>query len=65
LENDLSGNDASPNSAKGQLNAVLADTSANGLKTWVQTQMDVDRIDMPSFNEFKSRLNKVIESLKP
>jgi len=63
LENDLSGNDASPNSAKSQLKAVLADTSANGLKEWVETQMDVDRIDMPSFNEFKNRLLEVIGSL--
>jgi hypothetical protein len=65
LENDLSGNDASPNSAKSQLKAVLADTSAHGLKEWVETQMNVDRIDMPSFNEFKNRLLEVIGSLKP
>ncbi len=63
LENDLSGNDASPHSAKSQLKALLADTSANGLKEWVETQMDVDRIDMPSFNQFKKRLLEVIGSL--
>jgi hypothetical protein len=50
LENSLSGNDASPNSAKKQLGKILPDTSASGLKTWMETALDIDRIDMPSFN---------------
>jgi len=63
LENSLSGNDASPNSAKQQLGTILPDTSASGLKTWVETTLDIDRIDMPSFNQFKQSLTQVIESL--
>jgi len=63
LENALSGNDDSPNSAKKQLGDILPDTSAEGLKTWVETALDIDRIDMPSFNQFKQSLEKAIESL--
>ena len=63
LENDLSGNDGSPNSAKDQLRAILADTTANGLNAWVEAELDIDRIDMPSFNQFKQSLTQAIESL--
>lgn len=63
LENTLSGNDASPHSAKKQLGDILPDTSASGLKTWVETALDIDRIDMPSFNQFKQSLTQAIESL--
>lgn len=63
LEDSLSGNDASPNSAKSRLAELIDDTSSTGLRSWVEESVDVDRIDMPSFNHFKGRLVEVLESL--
>jgi hypothetical protein len=56
LENE-SGNDASPNSLKIQLAEIL-----NG-RQLEPTEIDAHRINMPSFNAFRSRLDEVAQSL--
>lgn len=62
----ISGNDRSPNSAKKQLAAIqkahprgaddLADLVVEGV-------VDVQRIDMPSFNEFRERMTEVARTM--
>lgn len=59
---DESGNDDSPNSLKAQLEKVLG-TSPNALmlSELVSTrEINVKRIDMPSFNRFKERLQECL-----
>lgn len=62
LENE-SGNDTSPNSLKGKLSTALDGcVSRTELNEMVQDgRIDVDRIDMPSFNVFRKRLKEVVE----
>jgi hypothetical protein len=66
---DESGNDASPNSLKSQIEAkeclgepatrlLLNDKIDAG-------EIDIDRIDMDSMNKFKQRLNEVLDTLLP
>jgi hypothetical protein len=66
---DESGNDASPNSLKSQIEAktclgepatrlLLNDKIDAG-------EIDLDRIDMDSLNKFKDRLNEVLDGLLP
>lgn len=60
---DESGNDASPNSLKKQLAAVLdgADSRADINDLLRDKAIDVTRIDMPSFNVFKGDLKRAVE----
>ncbi len=52
-----SGNDASPNSLKRQLIEALEDElGAEALAGKVAAELDVERLDMPSFNTFKTYL---------
>lgn len=62
LENE-SGNDASPNSLKQQLAAALdgADNRAEINALLYEKVIDVERIDMPSFNFFKDNLRSVVK----
>lgn len=54
---DAPGNDASPNSLKKQLAATLGKQgSAQELAEKVASELDVDKLEMPSFNAFKNRL---------
>lgn len=60
---ERSGNDASPNSLKAELETILAPTpvntqTLNGLIE--EGRIDPKRIDMPSFNAFKQALNDAI-----
>jgi hypothetical protein len=59
---DRSGNDDSPNSLKKELVEILkGHTSREELRELVTTRkIDFNRIDMPSFNEFRIRLEEVI-----
>jgi hypothetical protein len=63
LENE-SGNDKGPNPLKQQLSdALQADASTEQLNDMVKGhQIDVHRIDMPSFNAFKDNLRQVVKS---
>ncbi|MDQ7016882.1 MAG: hypothetical protein Q9N68_10960 [Gammaproteobacteria bacterium] len=60
-----SGNDNAPHSLKTQLARVLAgEVSAQGIADRVREHnIDVCRIDMPSFNQFKCRLTDVVRSI--
>lgn len=60
---EISGNDASPNSAKSQLDDVFgAHQSGNELCEWLDANhIDEDKLStMPSFLEFKRRLDEVV-----
>lgn len=61
---DASGNDASPNSLKKQLAAVIGEhTSVEELSDWIRSgQIDPGRIEMPSFAAFKHELNRAMDS---
>lgn len=63
LENE-SGNDASPNSLKMQLDvAVGSHASAEELSDWVREgRIDPGMIDMPSLDAFKIELNRAMDS---
>jgi hypothetical protein len=57
----LSGNDNSPNSLKLKLSEVLDDTSSLQLNQMIERNViDIQSIDMPSFNAFKSKLQQAI-----
>lgn len=63
---DISGNDASPNSAKRQLDAALKarKTSREELTDMLADgRINPDHIDMPSFNEFRQRVVEVAQNL--
>ena len=64
LENE-SGNDDSPNPLKGQLRVALdgEDSTLSQTNKVKDRDVDVTRIDMPSFNAFKSRLVEVVKSV--
>ncbi len=59
---DRSGNDKSPNSLKGELKEQLGHVaSREELCEVVNNQtVDIDRIDMPSFHAFRTRLEEVV-----
>lgn len=61
----LSGNDDSPNPAKSQLDEALGgDTNAEELADFVSDgRVDVQRIDMPSFGQFRSRMVEVARAM--
>lgn len=62
----LSGNDASPNSAKKRLEMLLQDLdrSSSELSSMVESgDIDPRRIDMESFNRFKDRLMEVVKAM--
>lgn len=63
LENE-SGNDASPNALKQQLAAALdgADSRVAINALLHDKKIDVDQIDMPSFNVFKANLKNAVET---
>jgi hypothetical protein len=63
LENE-SGNDKGLNPLKEQLSEALQDNdSAEQLNDMVRShEIDVHRIDMPSFNAFKDNLKEVVKS---
>jgi hypothetical protein len=62
---DESGNDRSPNSLKSQLKEHLGESpTTDFLNEKIDTgELDIDRIDMPSANAFKTRLNNVLTDL--
>lgn len=61
-----SGNDHSPNSLKAELATLLAAAiDAELLREKVETDLDVDRIKMPSFTTFKEHLERVIVGSYP
>lgn len=61
----ISGNDDSPNPAKAQLERELGDdTNAQALADRVSDgRVDVQRINMPSFNEFRQRMEQVARDM--
>lgn len=63
---ELSGNDASPYSAKSKLDQRLTalGKTLNDLPDMVQKgSVDAARIDMPSFNMFRDRLSEVVRAM--
>lgn len=62
---DESGNDASPNSLKSQIEAYLGEPATHLLLNDKidDGEIDIDRIDMGSLNKFKKRLNEVLDLL--
>jgi hypothetical protein len=60
---DESGNDASPNSLKSQIEAYLGEPATRLLLNDKidAGAIDIDRIDMDSLNKFKKRLNEVLD----
>jgi len=62
---DLSGNDASPNSPKRKLEEYLEHAPSNDeMCGWITDgRVDPTKIDMPSFNAFKSRLEEVLTDI--
>jgi hypothetical protein len=64
---DESGNDASPNSLKSQIEAYLGESATRLLLNDKidAGEIDIDRIDMDSMNKFKQRLNEVLDCLLP
>lgn len=63
---NLSGNDASPNSAKKQLEATLASRQRkiDQLVEMIESgEIQATRIDMPSFNRFRTRLEEVARGM--
>jgi hypothetical protein len=66
LEDAISGNDNAPNSAKSQLATLIpaADNTAVGLADKVSDNtIDAARIDMPSYNRFRERLEHVTRKM--
>ena len=60
---EASGNDASPNSLKDQLQALKGPAGANQQAQWVRDgDVDAQRIDMPSFNLFHVVLDAALEA---
>lgn len=60
---DASGNDASPNSLKGQLEQVAGAAGADEQAQWLRDgTVDVNRIDMPSFNAFRGELERALSA---
>jgi hypothetical protein len=60
---DRSGNDNSPNALKSELKELLSDTLplVETLCNRIESgDIDADKIDMPSFQAFRSRLEEVI-----
>jgi hypothetical protein len=64
---DESGNDASPNSLKSQIEKCLGEPATRLLLNDKidSGEIDIDRIDMDSMNKFKQRLNDVLDDLLP
>jgi hypothetical protein len=64
---DESGNDASPNSLKSQIEECLGEPATRELLNDKidAGEIEIDRIDMESLNKFKQRLNEVLDSLLP
>ncbi|NNM87867.1 MAG: hypothetical protein HKL95_05050 [Phycisphaerae bacterium] len=64
---DRSGNDNSPNSLKNELARLLPPGgSHDGLCAKIdQGEIQTNRIDMPSFNAFRTRLGEVLGSVPP
>jgi hypothetical protein len=64
---DESGNDASPNSLKIQIEKCLGEPATSLLLNDKidNGEIDIDRIDMDSMNKFKQRLNEVLDILLP
>jgi hypothetical protein len=64
---DESGNDASPNSLKSQIEVCLGEPATRLLLNDKidAGAIDIDRIDMNSLNKFKNRLNEVLDGLLP
>lgn len=62
---DESGNDASPNSLKSQIETYLGEPATHLLLNDKidDGEIDIDRIDMDSLNKFKKRLNEVLDLL--
>jgi len=66
LEDSLSGNDHSPNPAKDQLEVLLSEQNrsvADLPEMVAQGVIDPGRIDMPSFNRFRARLEEVTRQM--
>jgi hypothetical protein len=60
---EASGNDASPNSLKHQLEQVAGRAGADEQAQWVlDGVVDVQRIDMPSFDAFRSEFERALEA---
>ncbi len=59
---DRSGNDKSPNSLKAELEKLLGyrPSRVDLCEMVTDRRVDIDRIDMPSFDEFRTRLEEVI-----
>ncbi len=64
---DESGNDASPNSLKSQIEKFLREPATRLLLNDKIDggEIEIDRINMDSLNKFKDRLNEVLDSLLP
>ena len=62
---DRSGSDRSPNSLKAELSALLGKPSAGELPELlcdkVRDSVNINKIKMPSFQAFRSRLEEVID----
>ncbi|CAK0782352.1 conserved hypothetical protein [Gammaproteobacteria bacterium] len=61
---DASGNDASPNSLKKQLRDLVGhDPTAEEQTDWIKSgRIDPDRIDMPSFSDFREALKSALDT---
>ena len=60
---EASGNDASPNSLKRQLEQVAGTAGADEQAEWLRGgTVDVNRINMPSFNAFRSALERALNA---
>lgn len=58
---EASGNDNSPNDLKSQLAALMGLAGAQAQAQWVlDGHVDIGRIDMPSFNAFRSELDRAL-----
>ena len=58
---EASGNDDSSNDLKSQLAALMGPAGAQAQAQWVRDgRVDVERIDMPSFNAFRSELKRAL-----
>jgi hypothetical protein len=58
---EASGNDNSPSDLKSQLAAVMDPAGAQAQAQWVRDgRVDVERIDMPSFNALRSELERAL-----
>ncbi len=57
-----SGNDKSPNSLKKELQSLFEENvTSQFLNEKVRTAININKLDMPSFNEFKNRLTEAID----